>query len=58
MTINEIIKTLEEIPERDRNRNVSICGEKIENKDIIDDFIITWIDCSDAILLLVNDPKL
>ena len=57
MTINDIIKTLEEIPARDRDRNVSICGSKIENKDTIDDFIIEWMDCSNSILLFVNQSN-
>lgn len=54
MTVREFMDILEQIPERDRDRSLSICGDRVDNPDLDAEFDISWMDCSDGILLFLN----
>jgi hypothetical protein len=56
MTVNDIIRRLQNIPSRERERPILLCGDCIDYKtdeDIVD-FEIDWIDCAESLLLLFN----
>lgn len=59
MTVNDIIKELQRIPSRDRERPIALCGDLINSTsdETIDNFKIEWIDCSDALVLLFNKDE-
>lgn len=59
MTVNDIIKELQRIPSRDRERPIVLCGDLINrtSDETIDNFKIEWIDCSDGIVLLFNKDE-
>ena len=56
MTINEIIKTLETVKPRDRDRPCHIVW-CFDGQSTEDDYIVDWADCSDAMLIFI-DPKI
>lgn len=59
MTVNDIIKELQRIPSRDRERPIALCGDLINSTpdEPIDNFKIEWIDCSDGIVFLLNKDE-
>lgn len=59
MTVNDIIRKLQNIPSRERERPILLCGDCIDCKideDIVD-FDIDWIDCAESLVLLFNKKK-
>ena len=59
MTVNDIIKELQKIPSRERERPISLCGDLINTAldETIRDFEIDWIDCAEALVLLFNSKN-
>lgn len=56
MTVKELKAIINSISSRDDDRNVSFAGNLlIEHAKPFDDAEISWIDCSDAILILINE---
>lgn len=57
LTVNGMLNILKSVPMRDRDRPVSICGSAIRDGKTVDYFGMSWIDCSDAILLIINEDE-
>ena len=54
MTVDDIIAELQKIPSRERTRPIALCGDVINNEEEVSELEISWIDCSDAVVLLFN----
>ena len=54
MTVDDIIAELQKIPSRERTRPTTLCGDVINNEEEVSELEISWIDCSDAVVLLFN----
>lgn len=58
MTVKELKDIVNGIPSKEDNRPLSLCGDLLlDHKGTIDDFCFSWIDCSDAILLCINEEE-
>lgn len=58
MTVKELKDIVNSIPSREDNRPLSLCGDLLsDHEHTIDDFCFEWIDCSDAILLCINEEE-
>lgn len=58
MTINDLIDILSSIPSRERDRPFTLIGDQIVSRNNFDanpEYDISWIDCSDGLLLIVNE---
>mgnify|MGYP003307400514 CR=1 FL=1 len=51
MTVSEFIKTLKEMPD---DAELSICGDALDNTDLITDYKLSWMDCSNGYLLFIE----
>lgn len=55
MTVKELKSIILNIPSKEDNRPVSLCGNLLIGNEPIDDIEISWIDCSDAMLICINE---
>ena len=54
MTVNEMIQRLMAIPNESKETDVAICGCKLENDDVIEDFSIRIIEENDKVYLMIE----
>lgn len=56
MTVKELKDIVNSISSRDDDRNVAFAGDLlIEHDNPIEKAELSWIDCSDAVLILLNE---
>ena len=56
MTVKELKSIINSIPSREDDRNVAFAGSLLkEHDDSFSEVEFTWIDCSDAMLVLLNE---
>ena len=57
MILKELKDAINSIPTKEDNRNVSFAGSLIDGNNCIDEIEVSWIDCSDAMLILLNKKE-
>lgn len=53
MTVKDFKNSINDIRSRDDNKTILFCGSAL-NEESYDDLDISWIDCSDAIVICIN----
>ena len=58
MTVKEFKAIVNSISPREDNRDVSFCGNLMRTHgETLDSIEVSWIDCSDGILVVLNESK-
>lgn len=57
MTIKELKEIINSIPQREDDRVVEFCGSLFEKRDIHESVEVSWMDCSDGMLLFINEKN-